>query len=475
MSSKPILLLLETGKKTIRFELSPNKDFILGSDAQAHLRVEGAAVSKKHVSLRWDGKTLLVRDLETPEGTLRLPQGAPFLELSSQENGELTIQIGDHKIRLCWFLDAESLAPERSEVKKSTVSPTTVRPPKVVSPPIHLSRREERTQELTVELSVGSRLRAFENLSLLLLLAVIFRTLAHIRDKMDDWQLWTIPSSYRRGIAIDYLYLYLHDPLFQGTIFVGLFGVLFSWVGISPLGKFFANRFGQYMSSRVLLIFSAFRFARITGALFSLLLIVWTPILSLTYGYNLSDTQFLVRVNKYVEKKNPKEFDFDEKAKTFTGSSLLYKAWVLSQREDLINRCRGFGLESWSGQRSCSVLFFSRALEGYARFQPRIVQELAASQVLLASLDGLIRVFSLEGPGSPVLDLFLDPLDDVGLGDEKQQIVSYIGSFEGLNFDRMIKGLVEMRNRTEDTANRAQKKLPKSFTIRFPGPLELGF
>ncbi len=469
MSSRPLLLLIEIDSEKQNFEIADGEDFYIGADASSHLEIPGEDVAPRHLRIHWKSGRVRIEDLETEGGTYRLPQGAPFSELMGAENGDIALQIGDHKLRIQWALDGILIA----DAKGATKTNIALVPPLLDLAPKKAKRRVK--VEDHVELTINSRLRAFENLSLLFFLAVVFRLLAEMRDKLLDWRLLTVPESLRKGVALDYLFLYTEEGFFLATLGWGAFGFLFALFFLRPMSRRLANRFGGLLPTRVLLIFSGLRGARWIAGLVSLMLLLWVPLLAFNYGIRPADLGFLSQLRNYLQKTKPGEWELRESANAFKGSSLLYKAWIISEREDLLRRCRGFGLETWPGQQRCSVLFFSKTLEGYARFQPRITQELAAAQVVLASLDGLVRVFTLDGVGSSNLDLFLEPLDRVGLAHERRQILAHIESFQGMNFDVMLKGLVSMRHRSETQLNFFQARLPKSLVVRFPGPLELGF
>ncbi len=502
------MLEVEIFGQVIPFEIFDGQRMILGSDSACNLHVQGSGIAARHLSIAYQEETIDIIDLESDEGTYRMPQGAPFVEYKSVENSMIELKLGETLLRLRWKMStvgsSTQLVPApQSHSSSQSEKPTRVssgdpraRAPMLKSPmPVaqvkasvavssqkkdavvsipESNRPSARATPNLVEMSIDTRLRAFENLFLLFFLAAVFRVLSELRDKMTAWQMWSIPDYYRRGVSLDCLYLYWKEPFFWRTLCLGVAGVFLFLILIGPLSRMMSNRFGHLLSSRVLLVFSGLRGARWIGFLVSIVLFFWTPFLAFDLGFQKSDVPFFKQVSEHLKNKPGEYFDFEKVPAFYKGSSLLYKVWVLSEREQLVNRCRAFGLDTWAGQKQCSVLFFSKTLEGYARFQPRISQSLATSQVILACLDGLIRVMSLEGPDSPIVYLFLDPLDRVGLSAERKRIVDYIASYNGLDFENMMKGLIEMKHRLEAQADQAANDLPKALRVRFPGPIELG-
>jgi hypothetical protein len=158
-----------------------------------------------------------------------------------------------------------------------------------------------------------------------------------------------------------------------------------------------------------------------------------------------------------------------------SGSSLVYKHAFEAQRFRVVSECDGRGAEKpWENKRTCLLLIAGIAAETFQDFRPGLLGRLASRIVLLATIDGLIRVWSAEGTQSPASIFLISIVKDLGFSPEATELENTQSHAE-LSDSEKIDSLAILRNNLESEMSDLfqNSKLPQLMQIQFPGPLEI--
>lgn len=484
MSSKSGLALhIEYQGHGADFVLTPNTPFVVGRAAEADLQINADSISTKHLELLWDGSVLRVRDLESSNGSFRMPQDGPFLEAHfGPQDRELHLRLAKIPVTISWKdTAAVSDKTEVIDFKKTEVMdfspieealPPPKSAPKTTPAAASLSSKElgksseNKAQSATPSKAIpwaypvflaGVFVCAFQNF-------YFFSQHASLLNaNRGAWSL---------GPAID-LYIFWNSDL---KIFsaVWILGIVVAYLAKQRLAAYRPSA----LVSRVLVA---------TGLALMLVIFSW-PVVFLKASGNPELTRNALG-EFYELNKNVQSHDFASKEMNLAfsskltdlsgplkGSSIFYAFWHNFQKKRVVDECGGVGEGTWEKKRLCLVLLYALSLDGYTSIRPIYLGPTAASLIFLSSLDGVIRVLAAEGSNSDNLRLFISTLDDVGLQKEAQEFVTLVQGFKGQSFDELMKALLELRLSVEKKVFEAQARagLPPDLKLNLMGPLEMG-
>jgi hypothetical protein len=463
-------LKIEYQGRSADFTLLADRPFIIGRAPDADLQVDADSISQKHLELLWDGALLRVRDLESSNGSFRMPQDSPFLEAHfGPRDRELHLKIAKTLITLTWsdptdasekteVLESQSHAgratpPTKGENKNQSSTSTPKRAAESASPMLATEKTSSWAKPLFLAGVLAASIQNF-----------YFFT-QHASLISTKTSLWLL------GPAIDLYIFWLGDlPVFAGVWALALLVAFMLHKRLAPLQQ----------GKRSLLLKSA-------GLALMLTVFVW-PLAFLKASGNAVQTRAAVSEFRDLSKAVAAH-DFRAKDKNLQissrltdlstplkGSSVFYAFWHNFQKKRVVDECGGVGEGSWDKKRVCLVLLFALSLDGYTSIRPLFLGPTASELIYLSSLDGVIRVLAAEGPGSENIKLFISTLDDVGLRQEASQFVALVQSFRGQKFDDLMQALLELRLGIEkkifDSQDRAG--LPAPMKLNLMGPLEMG-
>jgi hypothetical protein len=474
MTGKAALSLrIEALGRSHDFSLEADKPFVIGRAADADFRLDADSISQKHVELLWDGALLRVRDLDSSNGSFRMPQDSPFLEAHfGPKDRELSLRLAKIPVSVSWKSDDPS-QQDRTEIIDSPLPPPrSQEPPAIVEA---APKKEKRQARPKAEVGEKGEARAREEISWIkpIFLSSVFVCAIqnfyffsqHARYLAQPKSTWVL------GPAIDLYMFWLSDAsIFLG---IGLMGVL--------LAILLKKRLPPLPSSprEKLLVPLAF--------VLTASVLVW-PVLFLKESGNADATRAAVSEFRAIEQvllthdfaQSEKNLQISSKLTDLSGplkgSSLFYAFWHNFQKKRVVRECGGIGEENWEKKRGCLVLLFALSLDGYTSIRPVYLGPTASSLVFLSSLDGVIRVLAAEGPGSESVKLFVSSLPEAGLKKEADDFVALVESFRGQSFDDLMRALLEQRLGVERKvfAEQSRAGLPEDFRLNLMGPLEMG-
>jgi hypothetical protein len=467
---------ISTQGRNASFELAKDCPFVIGRSPEAHFQIPSDSISVQHLELLWDGIALRIRDMESSNGTHRLPQDSPFLEAHfSPKDREIQLRLAKIPLTLSWEGGSGSdNFHEKTELISTASSLGSENAPKTLPPQAQQAKTKSATSELprTLHLSGANK---FSSWAWALFLSSIFVAVAqnfffffkNAAFFQIDSSLWSL------GPAIDLYIFWVSDlPVF-----------LLLWVAGGVIAFFVSQKLPP------VLFLSTFKTLVLFGlaSLFSLLILVWP------FAFLLASAQpaaLHTAVGEYRQlEKLLSSHDFSAKERNITissklsdlsdplkGSSVFYAFWHNFQKKRVVGECGGIGDGEWEKKRLCLVLLYALSLDAYTSIRPVYLGPTASSLVFLSSLDGVIRVLAAEGPNSDNLNLFISTLDGAGLKQEALDFVALVESFRGQNFDNLMKALLELRLSVERRISQQQRvsEIPPEFNLNLMGPLEMG-
>ena len=140
--SKPLHVRIEFLGKGLEFILEPDQPFLIGRSDDVQVFIEDDSISVKHLELLWDGALLRVRDLDSSNGSFRMPQDGPFLEaFFGPQDRELHLRLAKVPVTLTWS-DPNPGSEEKTQIAgQPKPAPSTAAPglePRHRPPPIRL-------------------------------------------------------------------------------------------------------------------------------------------------------------------------------------------------------------------------------------------------------------------------------------------------------------------------------------------------
>ncbi|MEO5666425.1 MAG: FHA domain-containing protein [Bdellovibrionota bacterium] len=468
----PLSLRIDYLGRSSEFLLQVNTPFFIGRAAETDLQIDADSISMKHLELLWDASVLRVRDLESSNGSFRMPQDSPFLEaLFAPREREINLKLAKTLITISWKNPDEE-SHERTEVLDlgatpphtvaSSISPSLDSPE---SMPQTLSSASKKAQasEAGAALSRWSRP--------LFLAGVFVGAVQNFFFFSQNTSLLSAKASWALGPAIDFYILWLADlPVFAGVWALGLV--------LAFLLKLRLEAIESNLRTRSL---------GLAGMLLMASVLVWPAVFLKSSGNPKATQHAVAEFRNLQDASKTHDFGLKEKNIEFSsklsdlstplkGSSIFYAFWHNFQKKRVVDECGGVGDGSWEKKRVCLVLLFALSMDGYTSIRPVFLGPTASSLVFLSSLDGVVRVLAAEGPASESIKLFISTLDDVGLKQEAKDFVTLVEGFRGQNFDDLMHALLELRLSIEKKIFDAQSDpaLPPSFKLNLMGPLEMG-
>jgi hypothetical protein len=466
------LKILVDGKSYDRV-IQVGESVVVGRDAAAQVVVPHDSISSKHLEVLWDGEKVLVRDLESSNGTFRMPQDAPFAEALFEPTSlsSLKLRIAKIPLELSWFLpDTDMSLSEKTQVLEAKLSLGSGDPKltKTSDHEIPLANTSKPTparahnfkapREASFEIGIFVAGVFFGLTSLIYYGVKYFDLLA------SSWAL------LRLGQSVD-LYLFWLDEM-------NTFGVIF--VLAMLLGFLFVNKKISFASHRPKTLILLGLLAGFLPFSIPMAALALTPKPFETFEAASRYRSIQAALSSHDFKNKASNIaiasELNTLSKSLIGSSIIYTFWHNFQKKRVISECGGVGSGAWQKKRFCLTLLFALSLESYSKIRPVYMRKTASNLVLLSSLDGVVRVLAAEGPDSEHLKIFLNSLNDVGLVDELQAFLSLVQSFKGQRFEDLMKALLDVRFQLEAKLMDMQKKsdLPRQLSLNLTGPLEMG-
>jgi hypothetical protein len=452
------------------FTLVADRPFLIGRAPDVDLQVDADSISQKHLELLWDGALLRVRDLESSNGSFRMPQDSPFLEAHfGPRDRELHLKIAKTLITLSWSDPTDS--SEKTEVLEtgSSAGHASAKVSSVLRAP-SVAPKSQSSLEASLPKAEARSLSAWAKP--LLLAGVLAASIQNFYFFTQHASLISTQTSvWLLGPAIDLYIFWLADlPVFAG---VWAFALIVAYV--------LHKKLLPMPQGKRALIFKTLGFAMMS------LVFAW-PLVFLKASGNALQTR--AAVGEFRELREVvATHDFRAKEKNLQisskltdlstplkGSSIFYAFWHNFQKKRVVDECGGVGEGSWDKKRVCLVLLFALSLDGYTSIRPLYLGPTASELIYLSSLDGVIRVLAAEGPGSENIKLFISTLDDVGLKKEAGDFVALVQSFRGQRFEDLMQALLELRLNIEKKIFESQERagLPAPMKLNLMGPLEMG-
>jgi hypothetical protein len=478
--TKRLLLTVEVLSRTLTLELRPGSELSLGRSEKADITIDESSVSSEHLKVIFSGKMLKIKDLDSLNGTFRMPNEAPFAEAEfSLTSQSLLLRVGlSAELKLSWQLKADSKSPELTKTALETSAPNntsvgSVKPKKPeemgsgVSPvpkPASIAPSIAGTSEVVarVRKQTSSYFRVFALLVYSALVLALSKALWLNELGFVD----RITKSQRGvGLGIDILAVSLSGYALRG------------WL-VSTLCLLLAYGFYRFWIKHL----QSFKLRAAIGAwavVISVWPLVYPFVLAARNGVGmkhlnaLRSSQEILQTSKYtIEEKSQK---FAELLPHLEGSSFFYSKVVNLFFEKVVDECGGAWKDDWNKKKLCLVLINSVTVEALSDMKPQVMQPIALRLVLLTSLDSIMRIFPVEGPASEMNIVFIKSVEAIGLKDEADRIRSIVTSpktsaAEKLDSLQKLKLSVEMRLESLNV----ELSLPEVMRVKPPDILALG-
>jgi hypothetical protein len=465
MKKNSLIIHFEFENKKLEKEIESGQTLFLGRSRDCDVVFESTRVSKKHLSLTWDGQTLRISALESHNGTFR---GVEQLDFKAAEyivtTGQLDLWLSDIPVSIQWKPKIVFIPkPEPQLIASSKIASTTV-------------KNKNETRPTTFKECT------FEYYFSLILVGVLFFEIIgtlYLGRKI----LFQGFNNFHNGALKDfYLYIvgfYKH----QGTSLWLYFSTLLV-ISFFVARSLSEKRTRKNQPIRVLKPISFF--VQLSVLVLPVLIATIVPLGTYFFSgfqiqpWNPEYSEFW-RITRSISPQNVSP-NYNEKLsdlrklKTLEGSSLMYKEILALQRKRVLTECGGVGSAAdWESKKTCLVLLAGIAAETLEDTKPALLATLSAQVVTLTALDGLVRTLAVEGVDTPTVLFFTSVLSELKLKNEVTEIEKILGNNDLSNQEK-INALSVMRGSTELDVQNFQrlKNLPKSLSIVFPGPLESG-
>jgi len=468
-ASGSLSVRLEVEGQAHEFVLREGESLLIGRDKTCQVVIDDDSISSRHLEVRWHDKRIEIRDMDSSNGTFRMPQDAPFLEAKIELIQEgLDLRLSKIPLTLKWKLVDPFAGPKGISVEAKSVDQSV----KTV-PPQSVSKRQTKIKgDLSSKSGSESHLgpKFFWGFVLSSIIAVCVLSYSKV------WPLLSMgPLALKSGLGFDLIEILFSQFSKWMAVVVCLAAVLF----------FLFSSAKKKVPSQVSI--STSKLSLLVGALIVLLPFA-SPFLVMAQmgspAQKFEDYRVLQQVYSLVRKHDYSSREENMKVskllksfdKTYFGSSIFYSVVYNFQKQRAVNECEGLGDSAWDKKRFCLVLLYALSLESYAVVRPLYYYETSATLVLLASLDGIVRVLAAEGSGSEYLELFLKSLDKVGLNSELLTLQRFVKSFKGKSFDELMGALLDLRLSLEKRVFRLQNEnaFPAKYALDLRGPLEMG-
>ncbi len=525
------------GQKRLLY-LRHNSPLKIGRNPSLSLCIPSQAISSEHLSITLVGDELIVQDLESSNGTFRLPQKSPFLRssFSIKNDGDLSLNLAQIvDVHMKWAgqmlasasheptqavhestqLEAplkqnvvESDAPQfvqNSKIDEKKEAPaqnlnTAPRIPLDAKGPIDLSahykqrqKQHEKDQGDAVDELQFIQARQTAAAAVLLAISVLLQFMSVIwgHKLIEGTKFIGVKSMMWAGAAYDFTILWLDyfatHWLIIGVVFMAcyLFG---RWLLtqladsehsiVDSLSTFFHHQSHTVRSSLLTL-----------SLLFLIGAFLWPMGLSIFYGvrpakwgtlWKLKNEFLAVKDFVALSQQEPAVVDarhlfLNDLKKQFPGSSFLYLAETSNQRARVLRDCDGVGQRPWANKKVCLILMSGVAIESGQEIRPVLIAEVALRVALLSVIDAASRIVLVDGPDAPELNYLLGSLFVLGLDEDAKDLETLIKS-PLVPVEQRLLNLEEIRHRIEVRLDSRQKDLdiPPALRGKFLGPLEFG-
>lgn len=479
-----MLLEVQVDSKMINLELAISEKVKLGRSKTCQILIDESSVSGEHLEISYVGSSLRIRDLESSNGTFRLPNEAPFVEADfSLASPGLDLRLG-HKsvVKISWRLkSSEHTVPQDATRTEFLSSQTKISEPTNSQRALNMKSAEGgmKSEDLLVSPSsehgtITSHSKASKKpvsgyLKFFLLLissagVFAFSKLLWLSDlgfveKIDKAQ---ITGS---GLGIDILAVSLSGYSMRGwlvSVICLLVAFVFYWVWIRGVQN---KKLRLVICSWTLLV--------------SVWPLVYPFVLALRNGASLNQIKAIQSTRTVLDSD---QFTREEKVKKFAelvpvlkGSSYFYSSVMNLFFERVVSDCGGAWTDDWNKKKLCLVLINSVAFEVMSDIRPQMLAPVALRLVLVTSLDSIMRIFPVEGPDSELNSVFIKSIESAGLTEEANQIQSILQNAQ-LTSSQKLEALQKIKNAVELRIESiyAELKIPDVMRLYPPDNLALG-
>ncbi len=480
-------LKIKTEGKEFRLDINSGQKLTLGRSPEANIAVTDSSVSLLHLEILWTGFEVIVKDLSSSNGTVRLPQESPFVEgRFAPRLDDLKLKLAQSKVTISWQpIIRQGDSTQHTEVlvnSEPVVEATEVLEKTKISKKVEeIPRAPKRVQEKPLQVvdqpkEVISDDLGLWTFSVLISILFIFGQWLYLGSL---WRgVWTAaPYLLHHGAAIDAMLIWLRQ--FHGP--KSYFYFLLFFIGLWIVAIKFFKTFEEACAKASAIAFKyGIKLNVLKATSISLFCIgLLLPILwGFAYGVGpkkLLVAERFIRVQARDDAElATKVHDLKAFVEDLKGSSFLYKELVETQHRRVFKECGGVGDKPWEPKRICLVLLLAVGIESYQQIQPALLFEIASRLTLLMSLDGITRTLPVEGIESNTLPYFLNSLDSVGLQNEHQDLEKILASKSPPG--DILQALRNLRRSIELKINlrQAELKIPLELKMMVPGPLESG-
>lgn len=492
----PLELRIKTGEVVKSIEVLPNESVVIGRSRSCQVVLTEQAVSQKHLGIFWDGTLLSIKDLGSSNGTFRLPQKAPFVEASwsGQDISGLSLLLSNTPVEIGWKIKgvdntktieatavleggAKTAAANQASVDDQPHDESEAR----AGLPIGAVLNKEvlaKTAPVRSTPSSGKKLSSQDdevsvpNGITMCLGGLIAVACSYFFWKMYLGEILLAPlAQWNTGIAKDiFLGWWQHTGSFAGICFL-LFLVVMGVVVFrkSKVGL----RLRSPLKRVVHRVFWSLGCVLITLSFFGVPMMV-----ALSGGAPVStwgDLVWLYKLDKTKQSSIEILNEITKRQKSFEGSSFFYiKLFEWNQRR-VLQECRGQIDASWDEKKVCLILLTATGIESLDKAAPVFFRDIAARAALILSLDGIIRVVTVEGLQAPSLPFFMASLEVVGLTREREDIENILKSADQdvetvLRSLRTLKSLLDKRM----VSRQQELKTPRFLSFVVKSSVELG-
>ena len=475
-------------------ELTPGTRLIVGRGEQANLRIDRKSVSQEHLAIVWNGDELLIQDLDSRYGTLRMPQEAPFKEARFPPRFEdLELKLANELVHFSWALDRHQLVEQTALIDKTLAEKTLALRDKTALSSEKTAVSSDKTQVTPSSAPPASPKDTQEGAK-----PAEPKTADPVNNEPRPEVVNLDARGLRRGawIFVPMVLTFAYAAARWGAILWMPWGrlaagawmdVLILWSKTLPVAGLLSLCGAAGVAVALKRLSVPVKHRLLIVSLGALLALCWPYVFGALLGYGPGRWWAAAQVGwrpsseSSLKSLSPAELNeqaafFRERKAAFVGSSYVFRQKFLLQRERVLRDCEGVGSDrEWANKRVCLILLVAVTVENFQESQPVVLGQVGERAIFLLSLDGLSRVLDAEGLASPNVGPFLDALASVGLVAEETDMRALLVSPESTK-ESALKILGELRRRIEATLETQQidLKVPSALVLHVPGPLESG-
>lgn len=491
-NKKTLELHVQSQWHEIRRELKPGESLIVGRAKSADIVLPSASVSQKHLEISWNGQQLQIRDLNSSNGTFRMPQNSPFQAASFGEHFE-KLELLLSKEHLCLSWKPLQKLTDRTEVLDPTQVKTEVlSPPPEKSRALQRSQMEKESRSTTAPATKApppiSTLRpSFPNTNNSLTTAQALSVLlSGIAVALASYPLWSKvlggllgspQNKWASGLAYD-VFITWHSFSTSKTGALTFTATLIFFVTALYMPRLNTPQWlkrKRYEEPHWIP-----KFFMTLGVTLWLGAGIWPALLAWSRGATPSKWNTLITLKKmHIESQKDtliaQSTYLREQREKLEGSTLLYLKYFEVNKQRVILECDGQNESSWDKKKVCLVLLSAVGIETLDQVRPAFYREVAGQAALVLSLDGIVRVISAEGLNAPSLSFFLNSLDIVGLEREREDIskILFAPNAEAKKVAGTLQHLKLILERRV-MSRQKQMNVPSFMEFSVPSSVELG-